>query len=669
MIMLPSAPALAALRPDAPPDPLWTVVSLARVAFPGRYPLIAHAFDESEWEGLPGRKRRQKEGNPRQRFHGWAPDREPWPEEFATAAKAWVVLTEMEWANAVHSLTGLRFLWDGIAAERGGDAADFRWSQFRPEHLDAAVEQIATRPLSGGTRYQRASMIERFVGWLADNWIISIVDWHHPFPNPSREAFATRAGRTRRRDRLPTRRSIVALAKIYNEAVTPADRLLICAAGIALLTGLRAEELLRLRADCLVTERQPDGSVRYGIRFYNEKAGGTIGKYATRWLSPLAAELALELLKEVGTLTASARRMAIVLEEEANRESVPLPREYAGREWLRVNEFARLINYGRGSTAIRTGEWTPAPTGLGNLRWVVPIATVQRALQDMRLPTCIDLTDGDSVKMSELLLVVPFDFFTRKKSHTLLPMAVRYSDLVTFLAGRPDLSWTRPDGTVLSFRTPSIFERFGITEPDGRGGTRFCRMRSHMLRHWLNTVANKSGMSAYLVTVWMQRKIRSQTSHYLHSALYQETPESLAELVRENLLTGDAWGQAAVQIQALPEEDRRAFLERVIRVGHRVRGGVCVEDFTKHECTRERACTADCPRYYELLGVEEDKLHLEVQRGNINLALVQITRAEETGLKVHPRQRACYVNFSADVESALGRRHPAPTPPAAPETG
>ena len=661
--MRPRAATASEHRPEGPPDPLRTVVALARAAFPGRYPLIADGFDRSEWDELPGRRRLQKEGNLRQRFHGWAPDREPWPEEFATAAKAWIVMTEMEWGHAVRSLTGLRFLWDGIAAARDANAGDFRWTELRPEHLDAAVERIADHPMSPTTRHHRGSAIERFVGWLADNWIVSIVDWQHPFPGTTREAFATRAGRARRLDRLPTRRSVVGLAQIYNEAVTPPDRLLICAIGIALLTGLRAEELLRLRADCLVTERQLDGSVRYGIRFYNEKTKGTAEKFATRWLSRLGAELAHDLLKEIGALTASARRMALVLEDEANREAVPLPAKYDGREWLRVNEFARLINYFRMSRAIRREEWVPAPAGEGNLRWVVPIATVRRALQEMRLPTDIDLGNGDSMKMSELLLIVPLDFFSRKEAHTLLPMPVRYSDLVVFLGGKWNPEWTRPDGTIRhAFMMPSAFERFGITEPDGQGGTRICRMRSHMLRHWLNTVANKAGMSAYLVTVWMQRKIRSHTSHYLHSVLYQETPDSLAELVRENLLTGDAWGQASLQIQSLPVEDRRAFLERIIRVGHRVRGGVCVEDFTKHECAQKRACTSNCPRFYELLGVEEDRFHLELQRENMNMALVQIGRAEEAGLKVHPRQRACYMDFGQEIDSALRRRQPAPHP-------
>ena len=90
-----------------------------------------------------------------------------------------------------------------------------------------------------------------------------------------------------------------------------------------------------------------------------------------------------------------------------------------------------------------------------------------------------------------------------------------------------------PASSIMAFlggsaKTPSAFERFGfdIATLDGEVSARY-RMRSHMFRHWLNTVANKAGMTAFQITLWMQRRSVEETRRYLHES------SEIAELDRE----------------------------------------------------------------------------------------------------------------------------------------
>jgi len=65
-------------------------------------------------------------------------------------------------------------------------------------------------------------------------------------------------------------------------------------------------------------------------------------------------------------------------------------------------------------------------------------------------------------------------------------------------------------GAGVKSRKSSLFKRYGFTEPDGTDIV----LTSHALRHWLNTLAQKGGLSQIDTACWSGRKSVSQNQTY-----------------------------------------------------------------------------------------------------------------------------------------------------------
>jgi len=148
------------------------------------------------------------------------------------------------------------------------------------------------------------------LAWIQSNEILGDgFEWQAS----SRIRYDALANPNEKPKRLPNRLVLEALAQIYTKhAVSPDDRLVICALGLLLIGGFRISELCTLPLNCLVTERKK-GRTDFGIRYWNCKTPDGAYKHAVRWLSPIGSELAKVCLRELRALTRNARRQAIIL--------------------------------------------------------------------------------------------------------------------------------------------------------------------------------------------------------------------------------------------------------------------------------------------------------------------------------------------------------------------
>jgi hypothetical protein len=646
------SPAVSAIPESS--DPLRILEEVAQSLFVSRYP-PGNEFRAVSWSTNPGKKRRERGTNNTVLFEGLKPQRAVWSPRFTAGVKVFLVLEDLSLEAAAWSINALRNLGEAIERRHAGGVSGFDWPQLRLATLEETMAVMRERGLAEDTCYAYACLIHRFVSWLEDNLIIQPIGWSVPLRNPTSVVMSTHRGRERRLNRLPTRAAVIGLAAIYAvHAKRPADRLVICALGIAMVTGLRADELLTLPVDCLFKEVGPDGKSRYGIRFFNKKARGKKEKFATRWLSPLAAELAIQLVQEIAHLTQKARARARQLEE--NPRHFPLQEKFRNREWLTLTEATNevvgaTINIGIYHRIREIAVKAPRGAGRG-VKNVVPRRALEQLCLEERLPLLVDLGHGVHLKMSEMLLVIPFNFVgsgigddSRKyRVRHLFVQILSYQQLAEFISGRNQSAVNKP--------RPSAFERFGITEPDGSGGTRFCRLRSHMLRHWLSTLANRSGMSAFQITLWMQRTRKQHTGAYLHEYLYDYSATETAEFVVEKTLDGRIWGQKTEEMEELAEEERRTFLERVIRQAQVMEGGVCSRELLIDNCEDEKLCPP-CQDYHHAIGDEREQAYLLRVRSGALQQVVRIHRHREAGVNVHPRQLQIAFETVVAVDDAL----------------
>src|SRR5215212_11974418 len=141
--------------------------------------------------------------------------------------------------------------------------------------------------------------------------------------------------------------------------------------------------------------------------------------------------------------------------------------------------------------------------------------------------------------LSDTLLIATRNVFhSTKGTCALLVEPVNVRHISDFLRGRAG--------------TKSAFERFGITEPDGR----FCRMPSHQLRYWLNDIADKGGLPVDTLTRWMGRENPRDTEAYRF-----ETADEKCKRIKDGIRAGEIHGHISDLYFSLPVDEREVFLE------------------------------------------------------------------------------------------------------------
>lgn len=676
-------------------DPLQRAHEQARILFAEQFPLVrdgedgTRAFDLSGW-AQPDDLEVGTEGDGRAiRFEGWYPDATPHPNAVSMALKSYLVLNSIEHGHALTFAAAVRYLVTALGQRLGTDVYDFVWSDLRAGDLHAAMAAMRTRGCGKRTQATYGAKLANLVQWLEGRLVIDPLQWECPVQK-SRDATRTFEGRALRKNRLPTKAAIEALSSIYRrDDLTDSDRLLICAVGLLLVGGFRSSELLNLTADALVLVDR-GGRRSYGIRLLNRKTRGTAKKYAIRWLSPEAAPLAVSLWKEIGRLTAPSRRIARMCE---TAQSGLWLGEYDHREWISTAELCDLLGW----VPPTVSKWTtkhkicsrPMIAGgpgsgrgqFAKLEYLV--SDVRRVLREKRSPLVKEVL-GVSIPVSRMLFAVPRYFVKHGIGDTQLwrPSKVyvdqlSYIDLRTFLSGRestqkspgaragvimqPEMTDAQRKRQSIKYaRVQSIYRRLGYYEPeDAQGARRPCRMRTHMLRHWINTLAKRGGMSLYHISMWMQRFDVRQTNMYVHEDLYA-SPADLGRVTQRKMLLGEMWGQPVVAMMALPPEERKAWTRDAVQVAYKCRCGICVKPQGVEQCDRDKACAADCAFHLRTRNDPDERAALIEQKLAVDLRLVQLERAVAAGRRIVPGQLAFAQSLQRGIVDSLSADDPTP---------
>jgi hypothetical protein len=635
---LPPATIAGTLRPPATPqDRLTALEAHARTLFAAQY---VGSFDSPEWRisSAPGRRGKQSgevlrfgriagRGTQTDSQRGLANDAprpvrrretEAWSALFAQPFKILVATTDNSHSWGSSLLACGHLLHQALATEHGATLATFAWPMLTAADCDRVLVLLKTVRHGQGI-HREASRFSQLLSWLQKELIVRAFDWSHDVPDPRDANRNTLAGRFARKDRLPLREAVTGLATVYNKAALSwADQLLTRATGLLLLTGLRVEELVTLAADCLFPAER-FGRVVYGIRYRNEKAGGTDRERAVRWLSPLSGRLAKQLIQEILILTAEQRSRAIDLERDPTR--VPLPEPYASREDIQCTELAGLLNYsttwvnvrGRyGYRMVLPYRFTKDSAPNSQPRtFYIRVADAERALVSERPSLTVETPHAGIMPLSRALFLawaegIKYEspLSSEPRGRTFFPTVLRADQVQSFLSG--------------SGNWPSVFARHEITYAISAGERGTCYMSPHQCRHWLNTLANQAGMTAFQITRWMQRGSADQTEDYLHDLLYDCTTADSADLAMEEVLDGRAWGRRADEVRRLPREEQSEHLQATLTTAYPVETGWCTANFDQGDaCDFDRACTERCPFH----------LYRHLEPGPRRAALVQLESA------------------------------------------
>lgn len=167
----------------------------------------------------------------------------------------------------------------------------------------------------------------------------------------------------------------------------------------------------------------------------------------------------------------------------------------------------------------------------------------------------------------------------------------------------------------------SVFDVYGFKNEDGSP----IKITTHQFRHWLNTIAQLSGVSQIDIAMWSGRRNVAQNEVYNHI-----TPEQRLERLRSQV--GEK-SKATGALSALPVVipiKRADYAAAKIPTAHVTDFGYCIHDFSFEPCQLHRGCLS-CNDHVCVKGDQaaEGRLALKLEETKRLLAQAQAAMGEE----------------------------------------
>lgn len=429
--------------------------------------------------------------------------------------------------------------------------------------LDAAIAQITSHYGDVGA-YRIAGQLEAIGRFLSDNSLVAMpFQWTHALSRPGDTVRIGQEHEKRRAQKLPTQRALEAVAFAFRAADNPSDRIAAAAAALMCCAPVRIGELLRVRANCEVVREKGRGGEQYGLRWWAEKGV----KPEVRWIVNTMEDVAREALAVILELTSEARKIAAWYEENPGCLYLPsdlVPFRFQPAIPLKVAD--ELLGLQSTKWAGRNGLQIVVTGGEAGFAFASFEAAVLA-----QLPRGFPLVEtATELSYAEALFTVRHnEFRTDRGSSRCMIDRVTQQQISDCLGGRIEAG------------VPSMFARLGLSREDGSP----LKITSHQFRHYLNTLAQRSGADQLDIALWSGRKSTAQNRAYDHLSA-----DELLEMVRESLGDdGDRLGQLAPQ-EIKPPITRSEFAKLAVPTAHFTEFGACVHDFAMLPCPRHRDC-------------------------------------------------------------------------------
>jgi len=476
-----------------------------------------------------------------------------------------------------------------------------------PDVLNEITRFIRLKHKSPSNYGQRLQQISDF--FLTNELTEGGYSWKQPFLHDSTYMATGKDGRNYRKKRNPDTESIRAIGRAYFLAETFPDKFFTAVASLLLFTPGRVSELFVLPRNPLVEETDERGS-RLLFRWWPKKGAPPQLKEVPKAI----ADVARSAVTRLQELTEPYRKLAKWYEDNPGKLWLPPEWEYLRerpddliratqiQDLLPVNEIGKWLKkynipYHKTSESRRC------------YRFMVKWSEIEEPIRKKLLPEHFPYYDSNHTqKISESLLVVGFLQLEGKASYIepILAPAIISVPMVSAALGNVK-------------GKQSIFDHLGLKKSNGDRIV----IRTHQIRHWLNTEAKLGGLNAFEITNWSGRKSVQQTQAYIHT-----TDEEMRLLVSEKLET-----QSKKEFSINTPVEYEDFEQLYSPTIHETRMGFCTKDWGQMTCTRFKDC-ANCNEHCYVKGIIkkykylsnhlsilEKKVHdaeQEVKDGNIN---------------------------------------------------
>lgn len=471
--------------------------------------------------------------------------------------------------------------------------------------MDAAGKVAGTYK---ATDYQAGSGLVKLVEFLNESKIIAApLVWKNPFKKPKEIHGTDPAAKEKREKKMPAVTRLEAMGEMFaNDLQDPRDRFTTSIFALCMCAPSRISEVEDLPLNCIHREVDSDGVERLGLRFFAGKGYES----DIKWVSSGFVQIADEAVRRLTELSAPGRALASWLEDHPNEfyrhENCP---SVAEDQPLTPEQACAALGLNPGERARQTLK-----VGMRNYE---PF----KAYFAMHGYVTLRFLNG------YLHSVLPEGWpWLNKERHIRYRDALccfRQNELRSDFPARPVIVWApgkstfQTDINFIDGQERSIWKRHGYKNPDGSP----ISMRSHQIRHYLNTKANQGDLGQLYIAKWSGRKNIHQNATYNHMTDDEHVARARSigvgvalEKIRQNLPVTMA------DLEAVGDG-----------VAHSTMYGFCVHDYAMLPCQKHRDCL-NCTEQVCVKGEEIKYERLKVHRDGIRLQLAKAQSANEDGV-------------------------------------
>jgi hypothetical protein len=486
------------------------------------------------------------------------------------------------WPNRLVALRAI----DEVLSRRGPHS---QVTSISHEILDEARDLIlegyshsVAAKVAGEIEFISDFLMESELAQLKNRWLRNL---SRPADSDSRVGKAADKARA---EKMPSVRAIEAMAHLFCNATEPDELYIGSALALLHCAPQRINETVRLPVSCEVESFDLEKRTQYGLRLPGSKGFDN----SVRWILPTMIPVARKAIKNLINVSESARKIALWYEHNPRKLFLPEQLEHLRtKEFLLPFEVSQIL-YGNVHEQ-RAYDWCK--------REKVASSDGKFSFDSLQMVVVAMLPKAFPYAQPGLLFSDALFICRRFEMHATL---TTYACLIDYITS--DKISSRINRSSSGMRT--IFERLNLSEDDGSP----ISVRSHQLRHYLNTLAQANNVSQIDIALWSGRADIRQNSAYDHVS-----SESLLAKARNIALhkNSDVFG-GDLNTKAIRIAVRRDEVTGVLRnkSAHITDYGMCTHEYSSSPCQ----INFDCLNCNELVCVKGD-----------NVKLANIVRLEE----------------------------------------
>lgn len=477
--------------------------------------------------------------------------------------------------------------------------------------------------------YDIAAQIANLALFISKNKLThfsNIHSWKNPLKIKHEDFICNKA---KHKGKLPDEVALNAFAEIFSQPLTNRRDIFTTSVIVLLMSApSRISETLALPMDCLMAETTKKGEVKHGLRFWAGKGYCAEIKWIPSVMVPIL-EVAIE---RILSITKEARAFAKLLELDFKgfHHSLGRLRKLPADRMLTSEQVVEIL----------TNQRKPRKDCTGMLKRLSLIHTdgayCLKSLWDelrSRLPPNFPWYDkAKNIKYSNLLFLIFKDSFHPKKTDNIIQLYIPKKGFFI-----QDISPEREN--------VNIFERYGYKNSDGSA----IHFNTHQIRHLLNTIAQRNGLSQYEIAKWSGRVNVSQNRVYNHVEEEEilEKYESLKALAKSNGTS------SKISNPSLENSEHKAGAALLYpQTLHITEFGYCTHDFVVSQCEKFRDCV-NCSDQVCIKGHTENLTRLKEKLSHVKGLIYKVAGENSSGSHGDIDEKDQWLTFQVQTKERL----------------